>query len=83
MDERKEDMTYAYVTNECCVSTVAVRPGTEVGDKAVSRHGDYSAWPWGKRDTLRIMAEQGGYNYRCARAVALLLGWLGKEARNG
>jgi len=72
-------MTYAYVTTETCRHTVAVRRGTEIDGRAVSRHGDYTAWPWNKTETLEMMRDMDApiYRYRAAKAVAELLGWLG------
>jgi hypothetical protein len=47
-------MTYAYVTTETCLLRDAVRPDALLGrdEIPVSRHGGYTAWPHGKRETL-------------------------------
>lgn len=73
--------TYAYVTAECCKWVDAVLPGAEVGGRRVSKHGDYTAWCYGKRETLAIIGGNHtfvtgrGYMGECARAVAALRGW--------
>jgi hypothetical protein len=75
-------MTYAYVTTETCRQRDAVRPGTLIGrdEIPVSQHGDYTAWPHGKRETLRRTADGDTvYTRTSARAVADLFGW--KERR--
>jgi hypothetical protein len=69
---------YAYVTTETCRLRDAVRPGALLGrdEIPVSRHGDYTAWPHGKRETLRLMADgDTAYTRASARAVAGLMGW--------
>ena len=71
---------YAYVTSECCVIRGAVLPGSYVGrnGEAVSKHGDYNRWPWGKRETLAMLNLPGAHNsYRrqAAGMVADLLNW--------
>lgn len=71
----------AYVTSETCRTRNAVRPGTWIGARRVSRHGDWQAWYHGKRETL-AMADNGqtAYLRGSARAVALLMGWpVGEE----
>jgi hypothetical protein len=71
-------MTYAYVTTECCRQRDAVRPGALIGrdEIPVSRHGDYTAWRHGKRETLRRMTDgDTAYTRDSARAVAIELGW--------
>jgi hypothetical protein len=76
-------MTYAYVTTETCRLRDAVRPGPLIGrdEIPVSRDGDYTAWPHGRRETLRRMADgDTGYARASARAVAELLGWVRREA---
>jgi hypothetical protein len=75
--------TYAYVTSECCRQRDAVRPGTTIGrdEIPVSRDGDYTAWPHGKRETIRRMADgDTAYKRESARAVAELLGWVRRDA---
>jgi hypothetical protein len=75
-------MTRAYVSSECCRRIDAFRPGAEVGGRPVSKHGDYSPWPYGKRETLAMLLPNSGvsmYRYRCARAVARVLGWMEGE----
>lgn len=83
---------YAYVTAEHCVVKRAVLPGTTIGDrglpqsdgfgKPVSKHGDYSPWYAGKRETLEILNGKGSglssflYKYQCAKMVAWLKGWI-------
>jgi hypothetical protein len=51
--------TYAYVTTETCRVRDAVRPGALIGrdESPVSRDGDYTAWPHGKRETLRLLGQ--------------------------
>lgn len=66
--------TYAYVTAECCKRVDAVLPGAEVGGRRVSKHGDYTAWCYNKRETLAVV-DGHGYIGACARAVAKLRGW--------
>ena len=71
--------TYAYVSTETCHQRDAVRPGATIGrdEIPVSRHGDYTAWPHGRRETLRRMADgDTAYTREAARAVALALGWV-------
>jgi hypothetical protein len=71
-------MTYAYVTTETCRLRDAVRPGALIGrdEIPVSRDGDYTPWPHGKRETLRRMTDSDtAYERQSARAVAELLGW--------
>jgi hypothetical protein len=73
---------YAYVTTECCRQRDAVRPGALIGrdEIPVSRHGDYTAWPHGKRETLRrITIANTAYARASARAVANLFGWVAKR----
>jgi hypothetical protein len=70
--------TYAYVTTETCRQRDAVRPGTLIGrdEIPVSRDGDYTAWPHGKRETLRRMTHgDTAYQRESAQAVAVTLGW--------
>lgn len=68
---------YAYVTTECCRSRHAVKPGTLFyGYRPVSKHGDYSAWPYGKRETLQLTNHTSPYIRQSAVAVAHLLNWL-------
>jgi hypothetical protein len=69
---------YAYVTSECCRLRDAVRPGALIGrdEIPVSRHGDYTPWPHGKRETLRRVADgDTAYKRESAQAVAIALGW--------
>ena len=68
---------YAYVTNECCTSTRACAPGTELNGRRISKHGDYSPWYHGKRETLAIIDDPKaiGHKHRSAAAVAGALGW--------
>jgi hypothetical protein len=71
-------MTYAYVTTETCRQRDAVRPGALIGrdEIPVSRDGDYTAWPHGKRATLRLMTDgDTAYRRESAQAVAITLGW--------
>lgn len=68
--------TTAYVTTETCRSRDAVRPGAWIGERRVSRHGDYQPWPYGKRQTLALASDgQTPYLRGSARAVARLMGW--------
>jgi hypothetical protein len=74
---------YAYVTSECRRLRDAVRPGALIGrdETPVSRDGDYTAWPHGKRETLRRMADgDTAYTRASARAAAILLGWARRAA---
>jgi hypothetical protein len=74
---------YAYVTTETCRVRDAVRPGALIGrdEIPVSRHGDYTAWCDGKRETLRRMADgDTAYGRKSARAVAILMGWARRDA---
>jgi hypothetical protein len=77
-------MTYAYVTTETCRQRDAVRPGALIGQRdetPVSRHGDYTAWRYGKRETLKLMVDgYTAYTRASARAVAELLGWARRDA---
>jgi hypothetical protein len=76
-------MTYAYVTTETCRLRDAVRPGTLIGrdETPVSRHGDYTAWAYGKRETLRLMTDSDtAYKRESARAVAVMMGWARRAA---
>jgi hypothetical protein len=76
-------MTYAYVTDEYCLVRHAVRPGALIGrdEIPVSRHGDYTAWPHGKRETLRRMTDGDTvYQRGSARAVAVTMGWVRRDA---
>ena len=69
---------YAYVTTETCRQRDAVRPGALIGrdEIPVSRDGDYTAWPHGKRATLRLMTDgHTAYKRESAQAVAIALGW--------
>ena len=70
---------YAYVTTETCHHLDAVRPGAYVGrdQRPVSKHGDWSAWCHGKRQTLAMCQNYLITPYRraCAREVAKLMGW--------
>ena len=68
--------TTAYVTTETCRSRNAVRPGYWIGERRVSRHGDWQAWPYAKRETLALADHgQTAYLRGSARAVARLMGW--------
>ena len=73
--------TTAYITSETCRSRDAVRPGSWIGPHRVSSHGDYSAWTYGKRETLALASDgQTAYVRGSARAVARLMGWpVGEE----
>ena len=73
--------TTAYVTTETCRSRNAVRPGYWIGERRVSRHGDWQAWPYAKRETLALADHgQTAYLRGSARAVARLMGWpVGEE----
>ena len=70
---------YAYVTTETCHHLDAVRPGAYVGrdQRPVSKHGDYTTWCCGKRETLAMCQNYLLTPYRraCAREVAKLMGW--------
>lgn len=74
-------MIYAWVKSETSVGRDAVRPSTRVGrnEELVSRHGDWNAWTYGKRETLAIINQTAtaanSYQRRCARLVAALLDW--------
>jgi hypothetical protein len=71
--------TYAYVTTETCRQRDAVRPGALIGrdEIPVSQDHDYTAWPHGKRETLRRMTDgDTAYQRGSARAVVLLMGWI-------
>lgn len=72
--------TYAYVTSECCRVMDAVKPGAFIGrdEIPVSKHGDYTPWPHGKRETLAIAKDWKCTPYRRAAAsiVAKLMGWV-------
>lgn len=72
----------AYVTSETCRTRDAVRPGTWIGERRVSRHGDWQPWYHGKRETLAL-ADRGQTPYvrGSARAVARLMGWTVGEER--
>lgn len=82
---------YAYVTTETCKLRHAVVRGAVIGrdETPVSKHGDYTTWHYGKRETLEIIAGNhvhqhpglggGGraaYLTASARAVARLKGWM-------
>ena len=72
-------MTYAYVTTETCRLRDAVRPGALIGRDEIpgSQDHDYTAWPHGKRETLRLMTDgDTAYTRASARAVVLLMGWI-------
>jgi hypothetical protein len=73
--------TTAYVTTETCRVRAAVRPGYWIGERRVSRHGDWQAWPYAKRETLALASDgQTAYKRGSARAVAQLMGWpVGEE----
>ena len=74
--------TTAYVTTETCRSRAAVRPGYWIGERRVSRHGDWQAWPYAKRETLALADHgQTAYLRGSARAVARLMGWPVAEER--
>lgn len=73
-------MTYAYVTSECAIHTRAAAPGARIGrdEMPVSKHPDFVAWRYGKRETRAIARCTGAdqaHMRRCARAVVDLLGW--------
>ena len=74
-------MIYAYVTSETCHTTSAEKRGAYIGrgESPVSKHGDYSPWTRGKRETLAVLDTTGAgtaaYNRRAARAVCDLLAW--------
>ena len=75
---------YAYVATECCRCRDAVLPGHEFPNgRRVSKHGDYTTWEHGKRQTLAIIAgthpsfhRYKRYDYATALAVAKLKGWV-------
>jgi hypothetical protein len=74
---------YAYVTSECCRLRDAACPGAMIGrdEIPVSRDGDYTAWPHGKRETLRLMADgDTAYKRESARAVSVMMGWARRDA---
>jgi len=67
---------YAYVTTQTCRVRDAVHPGALIGrgEIPVSRHGDYTAWPYAKRETLALADHgQTAYLRGSARAVAQLM----------
>lgn len=66
--------TYCYVTTETCRVIRTAKPGAEVGGRPVSRHGDFMAWMYGKRETLK-MAQGSGYMLWAALAVCCEMGW--------
>ena len=69
---------YAYVTSQCCTRQRAVRPGEEVNGTPISKHGDYSQWRRGKRETLEVLANPDKYSIWgviAAGNVARLMGW--------
>jgi hypothetical protein len=73
---------YAYVRSETCNTRKAVRPGSTVGrnEEPVSKSDDWKPWPFGKRETLAIIARGGAdasryYMYQCAQLVADLRDW--------
>lgn len=71
----KRPKIYAYVNTETCRRIDAVLPGHEIEEgRRAWQSDDYTAWPHGKRETLR-RTELAGYPGRAARAVAELLGW--------
>ena len=79
--QRSKSMkTYAYVNTETCQRRDAVRPGSYIGrdEIPVAKHGDYTTWCCGKRETLAMCENYLLTPYRrsCARAVATLMGWL-------
>ena len=71
--------TYAYITTEACRLMDAVKPGSYIGrdEIPVSKHGDYTPWTAGKRETLALIHDQRtpDYQWRAALFVASLLGW--------
>ena len=78
---------YAYVTTETCRLRRAVERGGMVGDTPVSKHGDYTTWHYGKRETLAIIdathehylkarAGRDAYLMGSALAVARMKGWV-------
>lgn len=69
----------AYVTSATCRGRDAVRPGAWIGERQVHRHGDWQAWPYGKRETLDLIDDGTTYQCQTARAVARLMGWLVNE----
>ena len=74
---------YAYVTNESCGVHDARKPGSRIGNeyKPVSKHGDYVAWTYNKKETLSFArgevhgAYRNLYHIGTAQSVAALLGW--------
>lgn len=73
--------TYAYVSSETCIIRRAFRPGEEHPRtwQPIHKHGDFTPWYFGKRETLALMNAEGAHNsYRrqAARLVAELLGWV-------
>ncbi len=71
--------TYAYVTTETCRVMDAAKPGSFIGhdEIPVAKHGDYTPWVAGKKETLK-KASIGDTPYMraAARAVAHLMGWV-------
>ena len=66
----------AYVMTETCRTRAAERPGAWIGERRVSRHGDWQPWYHGKRETLALASDgQTAYLRGSARAVAGLMGW--------
>jgi len=75
MRNDKKIRTYAYVANETCAYIGAFLPRETVDGQPISKHGDYVAWTYGKKETLRRARLGKGYEARAAQAVQRLLGW--------
>jgi hypothetical protein len=76
-------MIYAYVKDQstCYTAGTVVPCNSEINGKAISKHGDYSPWRIGKRETLRLMhadadMRNSSYIRFVAAAVAEYLGWV-------
>lgn len=78
--------TYAYVTTESCTVPRAKLPGSFHGEIPIHRASDYSPWPYGKRETIRLVRgdhfaqlgttpERARYLRTAAITVSRLLGW--------
>ncbi len=73
--------TYAYVTTETCRNVSAEKPGAFIGrdEIPVSKHGDYTPWFHGKRETKAIITSYATpanrWKREAAREVAALHGW--------
>lgn len=64
---------YAYVKRENCIQEPAKLPGSLIGDKPISTHGDWVPWCHGKKETRKRLSGTS-YSRYCAKAVIDLLG---------